>query len=102
MDASWRNGIPRAEKRPCARHQDKEDSRVPKAVEMMQRGPSPGMVLTRDVGQPQVAASAEAVEGAMDGEGKRQTAAHSQPSDGDCGTHGCPRRHSGYKLEAIF
>lgn len=77
-------------------------SRVPKAVEMMQRGPSPGMVLTRDAGQPQVEASAAAVEGAMDGVGTRQTAAHSQPSDGDGGTHGCRQRHSGYKLEAIF
>lgn len=75
---------------------------MPKAAEMMQQGPSPGMGLTRDTGQAQVDAAAAAVGGAVAGEGTRQTAAHSQPSDGDCDTHDCCQRHSGYKLEAIF
>lgn len=77
LGAGWCSGVPGAEKRPCAWHQDKEGSRVPKAVEMMQRGPSPEMVLTRDAGQPQVDAAAAAVGGAVADVEPRQTAAHS-------------------------
>lgn len=86
LGAGWCSGIPGAEKRPRGWLQDEGGIRVPSTVEKMQRGHSPGLLLTRDTRQPQVDESAAAVVGAMASVETRPTVARIQPSDGDCAT----------------